>query len=264
MGKIGNVPEFTNDEGVSASEESSEQEVETTPGEETPTEAATANEPSEEEEKELPADDENDEKGKLESELAGLRSERSRLIGDLKNLRGERREIKQREIEAVDDKIEQAADDLKDVHDDDVKLIERVIRAKGYVSQSEIGKMLFKAKKEEVISKFLHDFPEYKPENDPENKKWGTLLQEVSLYREPGDVDQFDALLRRAHRLSSIASSSEPTIAVKKHQAEVAGAGSGGTRRSAPTNRLSGMLEQHMQGYTPEEIAEMQKRLSKR
>lgn len=261
MEKIGSVPEFT-DADTQATEESSEQEEEVTSGEDTPSEAATEDEPSGE--KEESTDDVGAETKELQKEIAGLSQAREELIRDLKELRGERRELKQREIDRVDKQIEEKVDDLVDVHPDDTKLIERVLRAKGYVSQSEVNRILFDHKKQEVISNFLHEFPEYRPENDPDNKKWGTILEEISLYREPASPEQYAVLLRRAHRLASVGSTTGPSVAVKKHQAQIASAGSGGTRKPSSPNRLASLVETHMHGYTQEEIAEMQKRLSNR
>ena len=254
------MPEFGGEADV---ESTSQEQEEVTAGEETPSEAATENEPDgETTENETPADDVGTQTKELQNEIIGLRTAREDLIKELKDLRGERREIKQRELDRVDDKIEQAVDDLKDVHPDDTKLIERVLRAKGYVSQGEVNKMLFNAKKQEVISSFLHEFPEYNPDANPD--KWESLKQEISLYREPATAEQYGVLLRRAHKMVNVASPSGPSVAVKKHQASVASAGSGGARKPSQPHRLSQLAEQHLQGFTQEEIREMQKRLSNR
>lgn len=270
MTKIGKLPEFTTEEGVTAGAESAPEQIETPAGEETPSEAATENEPSEvvgEETKDSApevADNTSTQSKELQNEIVGLRDARKELLDEIKELRGERRELKQREIDRVEQKIEQKTDDLKDLHPDDVTLIDRVLRAKGYVSQPEVNKMLFEAKKQDVLNKFLREFPEYKPENDPDNKKWGQVLQEISLYREPTTADQYETLLRRAHRMAGGASAGGQSVAVKKHQVQVASAGSAATRKPSSTNKLSQLAETHMQGYSQEEIAEMQKRLANR
>ena len=264
METIGKLPEFTTDEGA-AGAESAPKTVETTAGEETPSEAATENEPSSElKEPEKATDDTSTQTTELQNEIAGLRDARKELIDELKELRGERREWKQRELDRVETKIEKKTDDLKDLHPDDVTLIDRVLRAKGYVSQPEVNQMLFDARKEDVVSKFLREFPEYKPENDPDEKKWSLLKKEVSLYRSPESVEQYEKLLRRAHREVSGTSASGQIVAVKKHQVQIAGAGSGQARRPSSPNKLSRLAETHMQGYSQEEIVEMQKHLANR
>lgn len=264
MEKIGSVPEFTDADTQAGAESAPQVQEEVPAGEETPSEAATENEPNgETTETEKPIDNASAQ-NEIQNELAGLRQAREELIRELKELRGERREYKQREIDRVDAQIQETTDDLEDVNPDDTKLIERVLKARGYVPQSEVNKMFFEAKKQEVVAKFLRDFPEYKPDNDPENKRWESLKKELSLYREPSTAEDYETLLKRAHRMVSAVSTSGQNVAVKKHQAQVASAGSGGTRKPSSQNRLASLAEQHLKGFTQEEIAEMQKRLSNR
>lgn len=272
MEKVGKLPEFTTDEGAKVSAESAQELEETSTGEETPSEATTENEPSSEtKEPEKATDDADTQLGELEQkkasllgEIEGLERARQSVLSDLKDSRGERRESKQRELDRVEQRIEQKTDDLKDLHPDDVTLIERVAGAKGYVSESKINEIIFKARKEDVLSKFLREFPEYKLDNDPDEKKWSLLKQEVSLYRPPETVEQYETLLRRAHRMVSGVSAGGSSVTVKKHQAHVASVGGGQTRKPSSSGRLSQLAETHMQGYTKEELSEIQKNLSNR
>lgn len=236
MSKISAMPEFT-DAGTQAGVESPN--AADTAANETDTreEAATPNKTAQENNQEG-AIDAGSADVKPETQVAdlaatirGLQEVKRDLIQELGGLRGEKRELKQQEI----DSVEQQIDTLGDVHPDDVALVDRVLKAKGYVPQSQINKMLYDARKQEELNKFLAEYPEYKEENDPDNKKWQNILQEVSMYKEPTDAAAYATILRRAHRSVSNtgAASSGASVQVKQHQARVASAGSGGSQRTS-------------------------------
>ncbi|MFZ2151785.1 MAG: hypothetical protein WAV09_01610 [Minisyncoccia bacterium] len=251
MAELNLIPEFTTDEGTAGDLTPTVEET-TTEEKETPTAAAT--EPTE------PAqtgDDTDDLKAQLKDTVEGLKEAKRELIKELGDLRGQKRDLKKQEIAAIDQKV----DDLKDVHPDDVALIERTLRAKGYVSQGEVNKMFYEARKQEEISKFLSEFPEYKPENDADNKKWSAIVSEASLYKEPDTPEGWATILRRAHRATGSQTVSDRTVAVKKHNVQVAGVGSGGGQRSSSYKPFTPDQRWAMEkgGYTSEEISNLEK-----
>ena len=200
------------------------------------------------------------------SGLQCLQDEREKLFKDIQVLRGTRRELKEKEIAKVNAKIEQVSDELKDLHPDDVTLIDRVLRSKGYMTKEESSRMFYDAVKNEEINKFLDKFPEYKPENDSDDLNWNALQRQIqSWYRMPSEPRQVGELLLKAHRDIAKTPSDRGTIEVKKQQIKVASSGSSGAQRSSPqkpTNpHLSSLLRTHMHGWSEEEISQLEKKL---
>lgn len=242
------VPDFTSDEG-------NQEEVKKTPsGVE---EKETLSEPPAEEK---PDDITNivDDTEKLSQQVQGLQEERGKLLKEIVELRGQRREIKQNELLKIEEKIEE----LKDVHPDDVVVIEKILRSKGYVTKDEAHKMFYDSVKQEELNKFLDKYPEYKPENDTQDINWGSLQKELGFYRMPDNPYMIKDVLERAHRVITKVSSGL-NLPVKKRQIEIAGAGAGGVQRSSshkaldPEKRL--MLQQG--GWSEEEIKKIEQRL---
>lgn len=191
--------------------------------------------------------------------ITGLQQERVKLIREIADLRGQKREIKQEQIARVDQQI----DELKDLNPGDVELIERVIRSKGFVSKTEANQMFYKAVEQEELSKFLERYPEYKPENDPNDINWSALQKELSLYKMPSNPKQVTEILERAHRAVPKIPSSL-SIPVQKRKLEVASQGHGGAERPSPNvaktfdSDTRSMLRNG--GFTEEDIKDMESR----
>lgn len=247
---IGSVPEFTQDEG----EEVKEADVETSEVEkETPAELPAVETPVEPESESVPNVDTGD------REKQGLLQERDKLLREIQALRGQRREIKQDQLVQVSQKI----DELNDVNPQDVSLIEKVIRSKGYITKPEAEAMSYKAIEQDEISKFLDKFPEYKPENDPNDLNWGALQRQFSEFARPSDPRRIGYLLEKSHKFIA-PRSSDRSIPEKKQQLRVAGVGSGGTQRSS-SNRKNldpdTVSQLRAGGFTDEDIQKMESRL---
>lgn len=268
---IGKIPEFTQDalpaeQGQEMVAESATQTGETQPVEEkeTPSEPSPEQQPATEE---TPSEDVKSpevkqlekEKQQILQEVAGLREARKEIISELGELRGQKKLAKQAELDALQDKI----DDLKDLHPQDVEVIDRVLKAKGYVSKESVNKMLYEARKQEEVAKFLEEFREYSEENDPDKKKFGPLLKEVSLYKEPEDPKMWGTILRRAHKaLAQTQAPSDRNTIVKKRQIEIAGVGAGGVQRSSSVKPFNSSMRQRLLdgGWSEEEIQKMEQR----
>lgn len=266
---IGNIPEFTNDGGepskeLKATALSAVEPLEEAPtgGEtqeetETPTEPPTEETPDEVVESQ-PVDNAGELKNELLSEIEGLRDARKELIYELKDLRGQKRELKEQELKAVDDKI----DDLNDLNPDDVTIIDRIIKAKGYVAKEEVDKRFFEEKKNAQIDKFFKEFPEYNETNDPDRKKFAPLLDKLSMFREPKTLDEFNEFLRLAHTsLSGNKISSGRISAIQQQQVKTAGVGAGGGQRPSSIEPFNAEKRAMFRagGWSEEDIARMEK-----
>jgi len=268
--KVGSVPDFTADETVVEGTEEVKPVEETVEETETPAELPSESEKPEQkpaEEAKAPLRDDTESipdeiLGKAVARATeGLRHEIVALKKDLATAKGADRMFIQGKIETAQDKI----DELKDVAPEDVSLIDRVLRAKGYITKEESSKMHYDAVKNEEITKFLDKFPEYKPENDPSDLNWSALQKQVqSWYRMPGDPRLVGELLLKAHKDIVKTPSDRGTVEVKKQQVKVASSGSAGTQRSSPkpsNPRLTELMRSHMQGWSEEEINKLEKKL---
>jgi len=259
--KISEIPQFTTDESTPVQEEieevKQEEEVEetTSPEEtETPTQLPGDKEPDGTTNK--PVEDTSD----LSKAIQSLQQEKTLLLKDIADLRGQRREIKQEQLTNVQKQI----DDLKDLHPEDIAVIDRVLRAKGYMTKEESHQMYYEDVKNQQLNSFLEKYPEYKPENDPGDLKWASLQKELGYYKTPTDPKLVGMLLERAHKeISQVVSDRGTNTAVKQRQIKTAGMGAGGAQLSSSGKALDPekafMLRQG--GWSEEEIKRIEQNL---
>lgn len=239
---VGTVPEFTSDEGAEAVEEVKkiEGEPEGEPEiEETDTPA------------ELPAAEPDGEEQKA---IRGLTKERAKLLKEISDLKGTRRELKQEKLATVEAKIEE----LEGVAPEDINLVERVLKAKGYITKSDADQMTYERTKEAQTEAFLDKYPEYKPENDPGDTNWNLLQRELAFFRLPTDPKLIGEVLERAHR--GIVKAPTANITAQKRQVATAALGSGGnTQKSPQKNTITDSMREVYRrgGWSEEEIDKM-------
>lgn len=260
---VGSMPEFTQDSpGEQVQEEVKQAPVEETEETEKETPEPPAEKPLDTPQEEVQVDTTEPPQPsstEVENSLAGLQAERVKLLKEISELKGQRREIKQEKLI----KVEKELDDLKDLHPEDVTVIDRVLRAKGFVTKDEAVGMYQESVKQSELNKFLDTYPEYKPENDPNDVNWTLLQRELSYFKMPSDPHLVREVLERAHR-SVVKVPSGHGPAVQKRQIEVASVGSGGAQRpSSPDKTLDSdkrfMLKQG--GFTDEDISRIESRL---
>ena len=249
---VGKMPEFTQE---GSPEESGTEEVKEAPIEEEPKVG--------EEEKETPSELPAEEKPSVDAEellnnVKGLQEEREKLLEEIKELRGDRREIKQEALSQVETQLEE----LKDVNPEDVAIIEKILRSKGYLTKAESQRMYYNAVKQQEVNSFLSKFPEYKPENDSNDINWNALQRELKFYRLPENPHDLSSVLLKAHNSISRATS-DRSIQAKKRQVEVAGTGAGGTQRSSSRATLPSRYREIYErgGWSEEEISKIEKNL---
>lgn len=267
--RVGQIPEFTDD--ASTPEPGPEEQlIEATP----PVEEGTDNpEPPVEKPADLPVSVDNNvpsqtvDNPDLARAVNGLQEERVKLLKEISELRGQKREIAQENLK----KVEQQIDDLKDLHPEDVTVIERVLRAKGLVTKEEANQMFYDSVKQDELNRFLEKHPEYRPENDPNDVNWSTLTRELGIYRIPANPHAWAELLDRAHRsiVRVPVAASKPAVNVEanKRRIEVAshGGNNGSSASKAPSNSKGFTPEQRVMyrqgGWSEEEISQMESRL---
>ena len=259
---IGKVPEFTESEETQPSVEGTEEVKETAAEEVVEEEKETPSEPPAEEKPAEQTDNlrGGDARDEQEKQIRGLQEEKQKLLQEIVVLRGQRREIKQEELV----KVQKEIDELKDLHPEDVTTLERILKAKGYVTKGEANQMYYESVKQQELEGFLSRYPEYKAENDPNDINWNAIQRELKYYKMPENPHDVKEVLERAHRAISRVSGDRGTE-VKKRQVEVASVGSGGAQRSTPT-RISldpekrALLERG--GWSEEEILKIENKLA--
>jgi chromosome segregation ATPase len=260
------VPEFTVDDSPEAGEEPVKSEKAATEEvaeeeKETPPIPPIGEKPAEAGEPEIRDDAENLKKQvqSLEEQLKGLQQEKVSLLKEIAEARGQRREIKKEELQ----KVNQQIDELKDVHPDDVSLVDKILRSKGYLTKNEAEKMSYEAIKNQKLDEFLEKYPEYRPENDLNDINWNTLQKELAFYRLPNDPNKVMEVLERAHKAVQKGIGDSKTLEIRKQQLKTAGVGGSGVQKSSSRKRFEPekryMLERG--GFTAEEIERMEARL---
>lgn len=254
---IGKIPEFTedapdnSDKGKEAVPEAPEKDEKDTPAppEEKPADEEIASEDTE------PSEE--------QKAIQKLQEERTKLLREIKELKGTKRELKEKRLEEV----QQHIDDLKDMHPDDVTLIDRVLRAKGYVTKEEAGKMFYEAVKQEELEKFLNKYPEYKTENDPDNIHWGAFERQIEKEKElgyslPKNPHNISAFLERVHNQLSPTSKGSDRGALQR-RVQVASVGAGGHQQSPSPKRLDDAKRTLLLrgGWSEDEIKKIEEKL---
>ena len=263
---VGKIPEFTDDGSnagmqvitgdVGLQEEvkkatATTQEQAVVEEKETPPEPPAENQPAE-------GETLSQDTAELARAVSGLQEERVKLLREISQLKGTRRELKQEQLTTVNQQIEE----LKDVHPEDVAIIDKILRSKGYVTKGEASQMFYDSVKQEELNKFLEKYPEYKPENDSSDINWSTLQRELKYYRMPDNPHEIREILERAHR-SVVKVPSDRALPAKKRQVELAGVGAGGTQRSSSVKTLIPHYREELSrgGWSEEEIKQIEKNL---
>lgn len=261
---VGSIPEFTSDDTGATGTEVVGQPTQA-PGEE-------QGEEGKDTQPQPPGGDQPDgqpvvDSSALEKQNKGLEGEKERLLADIRDLRGTRRVVREalEGEQSPPSQPQPAPDVLKDIHPDDVALIDKVLRTKGYVTKEEASSMFYKSVEKEEISKFLLTHPEYREENDPNDVNWNALKREWS-YFDPAlrsDPKLIGDLLLRAHQ-SLARGTTDRTITAKKQQVAVASVGGSGVQRSSPSAKtLSPQYRQVLErgGWSEDEIQNIEKNL---
>jgi len=177
------------------------------------------------------------------------------LLREIQELRKERRELKQRK-RGVFTEEEPTKEELEGLSPEDTEWIDKILKNKGYVTRDELYRII----EQEEINKFLEKYPEFKPENDPDDRLWNALQEELKWYRKPENPRDIGKLLEKARRAIQVPTGGRSSLSLQK-RVEIASKGSGGktTQRSSSSVPLSRdkIEELRRGGFTDEEIEEM-------
>lgn len=198
----------------------------------------------------------------LKTQLQALEETKKALLDEITDLRGQRRKLKEAEIGRVEDKIEQVQADIQDVNPEDIKVIDKINRSRGYMTQADVKRMFYEEVKQEVLDSFLSKYPEYKPENDLNDTRWNALQKEISWYKMPENPRMIATLLERARKAITPNTSEQNTTTVRK-QLSTAAVGSQGIQRSSPSPSINPDLRAMLHGFDEEDIKNISKRLNK-
>lgn len=267
--KIGSIPEFTKEEGSEPIEEVKQ--VEETPLQEVPPEEKPTEEtePTGVQEAVKPAgeevsspDTDSVEAQKINREITGLSNERNALLEEIKTLRGERREVKQEQLTQVETQLKESQAELEGINPEDISVVEKIVKSRGFVSKDEIDKIFYNKVKDEELNKFLDKFPEYKLENDPHDRNWNSLVNELKWFKQPQNPKQWGELLERARRAVSPSPVGEVSPVIRK-QVKTASMGTGGNKSSSSLKSLTPDQRDAYRrgGFTNEEIDSIEKNL---
>ena len=260
---VGELPQFTADDSA-GQEKVIIEEVKETPfeGEEakdTPSELPAEEKPAEP--LTISEEGKGDDIKEPKKQVQGLLSEREKLLKEIQELRGQRRELRKVETQEV---VTDIADQLDDLNPDDIKNIERVLKSKGYVTKDESHKIHYESVKTQTLDEFLEKYPEYKPENDPNDINWNAFQREVSFYKMPDNPMLISQILEKAHRNTSGAGNFvDRSISVAQKRIATARKGGGGMQRSSVGKSLPSHLRRVYEdgGWSEAEIKEIENKL---
>ena len=192
--------------------------------------------------------------------VEALELEKERIRREISDLRTQRREVRGQSKEQV--VVEKTSDELNDVSPQDVELIEKVLRAKGFVKKDELQSSIYQDKVASYQDKWLETHPEYLPANDPEDKNWNLLRQTIDTYfRLPSNPREISKVLDMAHGMI------KPSVAIPvRNRADVNAAKEklqSASRSAAPSatksapSRTSELKSEYLIGFTDEEVKEI-------
>ncbi len=228
----------------------------------------TAKESKTEEESDASQESEEDmEKKQTLSELEALRLEKQKILDDIKDARKDRREAREN-LSAKPLFVDKPKDDeLKDLNPDDVAMIEKVVRAKGYVPREELQKMTYEEKKQASIDSWVSLHPEYQHSAEGD-ANWDALKEVLKqpYFSMPPDPRDVVKLLDIAHRQIKdsikplpVRSGAEIKEAQKKIDLSSKGDSNKGSKGSAPakTAKANDVNRSYLKGFSDEEMDEI-------
>lgn len=138
---------------------------------------------------------------------------------------------------------------------DEVELFKQYAKAAGVPLKEDIEKInqaTYKSQQDSALEKFLEEHPEYKPENDTDDIRWGTIAQEIALYKAPVQPKDWYALLKKAHSAIQPDNSFQKGKSLGMAQAalnEQARIGGGSSGAKAPVKKLSPEQQAVQEGF---------------
>ena len=264
MGTIDMRQQFGEDEEVKESavgDEVAETPEDASAPESEPDELVKKDEESEGEQEPTVTEPEPDTEPVVDPAISALEATREKLRAEVTQLRQARRIERDRPL--ILEKEEEP--DLSDVAEQDIAVIEKVLRAKGYVSKSELQTLSYQEKLEASKDEWLQAHPEYQPANDPDDTNWGKLQETLRLFASPSDPKDVKRVLDMVHAyirpvVAPTKNSAGTASATEKINIASKGASGGSSTKPAPSaksSELSKLASEHLKGYTEDELKEL-------
>ena len=193
-----------------------------------------------------------------EEELTALEQQKQKLLDEIVELRGQRRTVRRQkhEPEVI------VTDDLKGIAPEDVSLVEKVLKAKGYVRKEDLGAMSYAEKATQAQDDWLKEHPEYLPANDPDDAKWNALNKTVTSYfKSPANPGEVRKVLDLAHQMLSpgalpVRAKAQTDSAQEKLRVQSKGRGGQGVSKT-PSQGRRNIDTSYLHGFSDEELEEM-------
>lgn len=207
-----------------------------------------------------------DEPAKKQKELDALEQEKKALLNDIVVLRTERRGLKSEDV-FVDKKKQETSTttDLADIAEQDIKVIEKVVKSLGYVKKDEIIRETHQKTVDTLKDQWLATHPEYLPENDVDDKRWNSLQGVMKNLFEviPSDARKITKMLDIAHKELHpevpLPERSRASVDAAKEKISMSGKGGSSNASSSSAKKSSGSKidTSFLKGFSDEEIAEL-------
>ena len=196
---------------------------------------------------------------------------------DVQLLRRVRRIIKAQPFQKKETPVFVAKTDedlLKDVNPDDVTLIEKVIKAKGYVPKSEIEReravQEYSGRIANAVESWIKENPEFNEENDADGSKWQKIKAYIETeFDSPKNPDKVKTFLNDAKSelfpKKSLPEASPHSVAAQKEKIAVSsvktsGSGASTKQSSSGTPKkeaLDPSLKSFLHGFDDEELKDL-------
>jgi len=137
------------------------------------------------------------------------------------------------------------------VNDEDLKYVGQLLDKAGYAKKTDIeasekksDEKQQKKESDKILKNFIKKYPEYKPENDPADKKWNALVKELKRYKDPTKN------LEKAHKDINPDNSLEKGRSLGHAeanlgaQAQIGGSSSGSTSKSKRTPDQQAIMDE--------------------
>lgn len=195
------------------------------------------------------------------SAVQALKDEQKRIRDEISQLRTDRRDLRQGKKEEPVFVPTPESDALADVAEADITLVEKILKAKGYVRKDELSQMTYKERVNMATQEWLKEHSEYMPDNDPNDDKWNALNGVINAHlKAPANPGDFKKTLDLAHKIlfptsSAPVKSKASTDALKEKMVSSSKVSSGGAPRSQPLKEK--IDPRGLIGFTDEEIKEI-------
>lgn len=194
-----------------------------------------------------------------EQRLEALHQEEEKIRHNIVELRKERRSVREEEVPLVVPK--EKRDDLSDIAESDVELIDKAARARGYMTRDEFQQITYKEKVNSFTDAWYEKHPEYKAENDPDDKNWKKLDEVTKQYfkapKDPRDIGKILDLADQMIKPSKITPKTIASVAAAKEKLQANSKGTGGSTPKAAKEAPNPKLRGAFQGFSEDELNEM-------